>query len=244
MARKTHAPDPLEQMFAAWRLWLLGALIGAVLGWAAYQLWTPPFRAQATVVVDQNLEEAWEYFPDRDLFHFMQRETKRLEELAWSDAVLQALASRVPEYSVSGLRAGVLSLSHPSDGGWHFYASAPEPATAQVLAAAWAEAFVEAVRDAVQVSPELQAVRAEVSRELLTEQPNASRLYQLLGEMNFLAEHSKGVSIYTELYLSQAAELPVQRSVSQAAYLLASSLAGALAAPLYMLLKPGGSRRR
>lgn len=243
MARKT-ATDPLEQIFAAWRLWLLGAFVGALLAWGLYQLSPPAYRAQATVVVDQNLEEAWQYFPDRDLFHFMSRETLRLEQLAWSDAVLQTVADEVPGYSVSQLRSETLTLSHPSDGGWHFYARAAEAADAQFLASAWAQAFVAAVREAVVASPELEAARAEVSREVLSGEPNASRLFQLLGEMDFLAEHSQGISLYTELYLAQAADLPVERSVSQGTYLFAGSLIGALAAPLYVLLQPAKPRRR
>jgi len=243
MARKTTATDPLVQIFAAWRLWLLGAFIGALLAWGLYQLSPPAYRAQATVVVDQNLEEAWEYFPDRDLFHFMSRETLRLEELAWSDAVLQAVVDSAPAYSLSQLRGGVLLLSHPSDGGWHFYANAQQPEAAQSLASTWAQAFVEAARSAAGASPELQTARAEVSRELLSDEPNASRLFQLLTEMDFLAEHAKGISMYTELYLSQAEELPVARSVSQSTYLFAGSVVGALAAPLYVLLKPAKRRR-
>lgn len=240
--RETLPADPLAEILAAWRFWLLGALLGAVLAWGVYQLWPPDYRARATVVVDANLEEAWQYFPERDLFHFLFRETERMEELAWSDQVLSVVADIVPGYSVQELRSRVLGLSHPSDGGWRFYASSPDPATAQALACSWAQAFVNAVQAAAVASPDLQAARARM-RELLAAEPrDEAALFELMTEMQFLAEHTQGISMYTELYVSQAAELPVQRNVSVSTYMLLGSVAGALAAPLYVLLVP--ARRR
>lgn len=240
--RETLPADPLAEILAAWRLWLLGALLGAVLAWGVYQLWPPKYRARATVVVDANLEEAWQYFPERDLFHFLFRETERMEELAWSDQVLAVVADIVPGYSVQELRSRVLGLSHPSDGGWRFFASSPDPATAQALASSWAQAFVNAVQAAAVASPELQAARARMSELLATEPLDESSLYELMTEMQFLAEHTQGISMYTELYVSQAAELSVQRNVSVAAYMLLGSVVGALAAPLYVLVVPARLR--
>ncbi|UYN88722.1 MAG: hypothetical protein KIT08_06355 [Anaerolineales bacterium] len=240
--RETLPADPLAEILAAWRLWLLGALLGAVLAWGVYQLWPPNYRARATVVVDANLEEAWQYFPERDLFHFLFRETERMEELAWSDQVLAVVAEIVPGYSVQELRSRVLGLSHPSDGGWRFYATSPDPATAQALASSWAQAFVNAVQAAAVASPDLQAARARMSELLAVEPPDESALFELMTEMQFLAEHTQGISMYTELYVSQAAELPVQRNVSLATYMLLGSVAGALAAPLYVLLTPARLR--
>lgn len=242
--KRTSIPtDPLTEILAAWRLWLLGALIGALLAWGVYQLFPPDYRARATVVVDGNLEDAWQYFPERDLFHFLFRETERMEELAWSDGVLSVVAEAVPAYSAQELRSRVLGLSHPSDGGWRFYATSPEPATAQALASSWAQAFVSAVQAAAVASPELQAARARMSELLATPQPDEAALNELMAEMQYLAEHTQGISMYTELYVSQAAELPVQRNVSVATYMLMGSLAGALAVPLYIVLVPARLRR-
>ncbi len=241
--RTTLPADPLAEILAAWRLWLLGALLGALLAWGVYQLFPPAYRARATVVVDANLEEAWQYFPERDLFHFLFRETERMEELAWSDEVLNVVAEAVPAYSVQELRSRVLGLSHPSDGGWRFYATSPEAGTAQALASSWAQAFVSAVQSAATASPELQAARAEMSELLAADEPDEAALFELMTELQFLAEHTKGISMYTELYVSQAAELPVQRNVSVATYLFMGSIAGALSVPLYLVLVPARLRR-
>jgi capsular polysaccharide biosynthesis protein len=245
LAKRTASNDILAEFFSAWRLWLLGALLGALAAGLVFQIAPPDYRAQATVVVDNNLEEAWQYFPDRQLFQFLQRETERLEQLAWSDEVIQGLAAEHSAYTAEQLRQDVLHLSHPSDGGWHFYASAADPAAAQALASAWAERFVAAAQAAVQQAPELEAARAALSEALqASAEPDPAELRPLLENLAGLAEHTKGISIYTELYVSQAAGLPTTRSVSLATYLLAGSVAGALAAPLYVLLRPVARPRK
>jgi hypothetical protein len=208
-----------------------------MLGWVFYQLAPPPYRAQATVVVDHNLEEAWVYYPDRALFQFLQRETEHLEELAWSDVVVATIAQEVSSVSVAQLRDGVLQLSHPSDGGWHFYADHPDSALAQQVAGAWALAFTQAARDAVAASPELQSARAELDAELAQPHPDEQRLQELLDEISFLAEHTRGISPFVEIYPSQTANLPVQRSVSLATYMLAGSATLAASAAVYVLAR-------
>ncbi|MEX1247005.1 MAG: hypothetical protein WEA61_00865 [Anaerolineales bacterium] len=229
--------DPIAEILDAWRLWLLGGLVGALLGWALYQLVPPDFRARATVVVDNNLEEAWVFFPDRQLFQFLARETERLEELAWSDEVMQAV-SQVSGVPVEDLRRGVLQLSQPSDGGWHFYADHADPSRAQDQASAWAQAFVDAARAAVDADPQLQAAREALNAELLSPEPDDARLRELTEQISVIYEQTKGISPYTELSISQAEDLPVERSVSQSTYLFVGSLVGALAAPLGVLLGP------
>ncbi len=237
--------DPIAELFSAWRLWLLGALIGALLAWGVYQIFPPAYRARATVVVDNNLEEAWQFFPDRQLFQFLQRETERLEQLAWSDAVIQKVATKSPGHNVQALRARILQLSQPSDGGWHFYADDADPATAQLLAATWAQVFVDAAHAAVEASPEMQAAREALNQELQNPNgPDSVRVQELTKQMDALDERTKGISPYTELYVSEAAGLPTERSISLATYLFVGSAAGALAAPLYVLLRPAARRKR
>ncbi len=237
--------DPIADFFGAWRIWLLGALIGALFAWGVYQIFPPAYRARATVVVDNNLEEAWQFFPDRQLFQFLQRETERLQQLAWSDAVVQKVAAQVPNHDVQELRARVMQLSQPSDGGWHFYADDADPATAQLLAATWAQAFVDAAHAAVEASPEMQAARSALDQELQNPTgPDPARVQDLTAQLDALDERTKGISIYTELYVSQAADLPNERSLSLATCLFVGSAAGALAAPLYVLLRPAARRKR
>jgi hypothetical protein len=249
LKRSASRKKPTQQdeshlwVLGPWRFWLLSALIGAVLAWLLFQVASPHFRAQATVVVDNNLEEAWVYFPDRQLFQFLARETDRLVELAWSDGVMQVVSAQVVGIPVQDLRGAILQLSQPADGGWHFYATYPDAKIAQQLAAAWATAFVEATRAAVEVSPQLQATRAALVAELLQTEPDEALLRALMEEIGALSEQTKGISLFVELSLSQAANLPVERSVSAATYLFVGSLAGALVASLWLLLVPATWRR-
>lgn len=239
---KNRLDDPLAEILESWRLWLLGAALGAVLAWALYLIVPPPYRAQATVVVDANLEEAWIYFPDRQLFQFLARETERLEELAWSDPVLQTVAeqSGIP---VAELREDTLQLSQPSDGGWHFYAQTPDAATAQAAAGAWAAAFVDATRAAASASPELQAARVDLEEALSAGETDQARLNELMQAISAEYENTRGVSPYTEVTISQVADLPTERAMGLATYLLAGSVIGALAAPLWVLLRSTPKRR-
>jgi hypothetical protein len=233
--RSKPVNDPFADLFGNWRMWLIGALVGALLAWGVFLAAPPDYRARATVVVDHNLEEAWQYYPDRALFQFLQRETERLEQLAWSDAVIQEVASE--EITVGELRGDVLQLAHPSDGGWHLYADHRDPAIAQDLASAWAVVFVNAARAAISASPELQAARADLNAELAGSEPDEARIEELLDEIAFLAEHTQGISMYVEISLSQVGDLPVERSISQATFLLAGSFVGALLAATYVIAR-------
>jgi hypothetical protein len=231
--------DPIAEILESWRLWLLGALLGALLAWVVFAVASPDFRARATVVVDNNLEEAWKFFPDRQLFQFLQRETERLEELAWSDQVMQVVSSASNGITVEDLRGSILQLSQPSDGGWHFYADYSDRTEAQELASSWAQAFVDAIRTAVQVSPELQMARTELDAVLFSgHDPSEEEVQQLTLELAELAEHTQGISPYVEVYVSQGEDLPVERSVSQGTYLLIGSIIGAIALPFWVVLRP------
>lgn len=147
--------DDLLRLLRAWRLWFLGALLGGLLGMAVYALFPPDYRARATVMVDFNVEQSWAEIPDREVFYFLDREARKLVELAWADDVLKSVAE---DAGLDGatLRSGVLTLSQPADGGWHFYADSADASLAVKLAAAWAEAFtVKAAASAGQFTPYL-----------------------------------------------------------------------------------------
>ena len=153
MKKRLLKPPKFEEfvrLLMAWRVWLVGALIGALLAAGVYALFPPQYRAQATVLVDQNAEQVVPVdSSDRVIYTYLQRETDKLVELAWSDTVLGRVTT-ASGIAVSALRNGVLHLSQPSDGGWHFYADASTPQTAAQIASAWAGSFV----DEVQAKPE------------------------------------------------------------------------------------------
>jgi hypothetical protein len=142
------APDSedLIRLLKAWRFWLLGAVAGALIGAAASLVVSRPYRAQATVNVDFHLEQAWPESSDREQFYYLERETRKLQEIAMSDAVLKAVESQVDGIAFEDLRAGKLRLSQPGNGGWHFYAYDRDPGVAQRLASAWAQQFATQVQ--------------------------------------------------------------------------------------------------
>ncbi len=228
--------EHLIKILLAWRLWLVGALVGALLAAGVYAVAPPPYRAQATVLVDHNVEEAWQYFPDRQLFLFLRRESNRLQALAWADDTLQAVVDQVGATSVNQLRDEVLMLSHPQDGAWHFLAQHEEAERAEQLAAAWAMAFTHGVEAGRQVAPELEAARAELG-QIVSENPQVdeAQIAGLLEQIVELGKVTYGISPYLEVAPMQLSQLPVTRTVPQSTYLMLGALAGVLAALLLAL---------
>ena len=135
--------DDLISSLRAWRIWIFSAIIGCLVGAAVYQLAPPPYRSQATANIDFNLEMAWPKYTDRQQFYYLERETRKLEEIAWSDAVLKSVAAADGNTLIGELRNHKLQLSQPAEGGWHFFADDPDPKRAQLLASSWVQAFVE-----------------------------------------------------------------------------------------------------
>ena len=138
--------DDLIRLLKAWRFWSVGAPIGALLGAGVYYIAPPPYRAHATVLVDFNLERAWPEETDRQQFYYLERETRKLEEIAWSDMVMGLVVEAVGDITTEQLRNEILSLSQPAEGGWNFYADNKDPERAAALASAWSQVFVEQVR--------------------------------------------------------------------------------------------------
>lgn len=119
-------------------------LAGIILGAAVYFILPGDLQAKATVIVDMNVEENWAGSPDNEIFYFLDRETRKLEEFAWSDMVMSKVSVETG-ISISQLRDEVLSLSQPKDGGWHFFARSADGDLAERAAASWAVAFTDGV---------------------------------------------------------------------------------------------------
>jgi len=181
--------DDLIRLLKAWRFWALGAILGALIGAVVFYIAPPPFRARATVLVDFNLEEAWPQETDRQHFYYLERETRKLEEIAGSDEVIGQLS---PQFGVpiTDLRDGILQLSQPAEGGWHFYAIDRDSQQAQELASSWAQSFAEQASQKVANSEGLNSF-IEVRVVQADEIPVVSSLplstYLLIGAFGFLS---------------------------------------------------------
>jgi hypothetical protein len=218
--------DDLIQVLQAWRVWLLATFIGALLGSALYYVVPPMYRAQAVVIVDHNLEQAWtDAKTERDLMTYLSRETQKLIQIAWDDATLQMVVEHNPGTSILSLRSSLLQLSQPSDGAWHFYADDPDAGQASRLASAWAGAFYVRSLQGVDIATQLQVTQAAL---LLLPSDTAS----LSEKIRVLEQESLGISPYLQLNLSQSEQIPVKRTYSS----LTSILGGAAIAWVITLL--------
>ena len=181
--------DDLIRLLKAWKFWVLGAILGAMIGAVVYFVALPPFRARATVLVDFNLEEAWPAETDRQQFYYLEREARKLEEIAWSDGVIQKLASEFA-LPVEDLRGGVLELSQLAEGGWHFYAKNQNAKLAEQLASVWATAFAEQATAKIGAADGLNSfieVTLTQSENLPLERSVPLSSYLFIGAIGFLA---------------------------------------------------------
>jgi capsular polysaccharide biosynthesis protein len=190
--------DDLIRLLKAWKFWVLGAVVGTLIGAAVYYIFPPDYRARATVNVDFNLEQAWPKETDRQQFYYLERETRKMEEIAWSDEVLDQVSSsqKVP---VDELRAGKLQLSQPSEAGWHFYADDRDPARASDLASKWAMSFTDKVQENVIRSQGLNSfiqVDATQVKTLPVARSVSLSVYLLSGAIAFLALSALGVLFF------------------------------------------------
>ena len=174
--------DDLIHLLKAWRFWVLGALVGSLIGAATYSIAPPPYRARAVVNVDFNFEQAFPENTDRQDFYYLEREARKLVELAWSDDVLSQLNLPADE-----LRDGKLNLSQPAEAGWSFYADDRDPQQAEELASAWAAAFVEKAQAEIKAGNIHELVRLEVtqSNKLPKERSVPLSNYLLAGTFGF-----------------------------------------------------------
>jgi hypothetical protein len=229
------AHDSMVRVLQSWRLWFLGAAVGALVAAGIYLLFPPDFRARAVVVIDHNLESVWEFEPSQN-FYFLGRETRKLEQLAWSDKTLELVAEQVDGVTVDELRNEILNLSHPADGGWHLWADHKDEATAEAIAGTWASVFVDQIYAGMDTSLDLELARMEVN-EILLEYPemNPEEVHDLIDRMSIELDKTSGISPWLEVYLAQGADLMVTRKILLSIYVLAGSVIGAVGLALITL---------
>ncbi len=191
--------NDLIRLLKAWRFWVLGAILGAVIGAAVYYVTPPPYRARATVIVDFNLEEAFPQDTDRQYFYYLERETRKLEEIALSDEVMDQLSAEfgIP---VEELRGGKLELSQPAEGGWHFYATDETVRQAVEIASTWSQLFADEVNEKAAASDGLNSfIRADMAQveNLPSERSLPLSTYLLIGAIGFLAASAFGVLFFS-----------------------------------------------
>jgi len=210
--------DDLTRLLKAWRFWLLSALIGGMLGALVYVIAPPAYRVRATVQIDFNIEEAYKPTQDKQAFYYVEREVRKLEALAYSDAVLQTVADQVGGVTVTELRENKLRLSQPGDADWHFFAEDRDPQKAAALASAWATAFNEKVKEAAAASMILQSFHAQI------EAGCGDQCTALESRIADLESRAQGISPYVESSLLQAEHLTAKRKLSLSTYILVGAI--------------------
>ena len=200
------------RLLRAWRFWILASLLGAALGAAVFYIFPPDYRAQATVVVDFNLEESLTEGNDRDLFYYLERETRKLEEVAWADKTVDAVSRAIGDITVAELRNERLQLSQPQDGGWHFYADDPDPARAEKIVSLWTESFNQQAQEGAANALALNALKTALEN-------NAIDLAEVEQDIERLESESLGISAYLQTSLSQKESLPISRKTSLGEYI-------------------------
>jgi capsular polysaccharide biosynthesis protein len=181
--------DDLIRLLKAWRFWSLGALIGGLIGAAVFYVAPPPYRAHAVALVDFNLEQAWPQETDRQQFYYLERETRKLEEVVYSDIVLGGVVSLTPGMTRDEL-LGKISLSQPAEGGWNFYVDDTNPQRAASIATAWVTEFANQARSQIAGAKGLNAfIEVTVTRTASTpaERSLSISLYIFVGAVVFLA---------------------------------------------------------
>ncbi|MBV6395878.1 MAG: hypothetical protein HFACDABA_01465 [Anaerolineales bacterium] len=227
------SPEDLTRLLKAWRFWVLAALIGGILGAALYLITPPAYRARASAQVDFNIEEAYTPTQDKQAFYYLEREVRKLQDVAFSDAVLQAVADEVGGVSIAELRDEKLLLSQPGEAGWHFFAEDRDPQRAEALASAWTNAFIAEVRDAATASMTLQSFHAEI------ETGCDGDCSSIEAQVAALEARARGISPYVEAGPLQTQQLPVTRKLDISAYILIGALSFVAIAALFVLFVPG-----
>jgi hypothetical protein len=210
--------EDLTRLLKAWRFWVLASLLGGLLGAVIYFVAPPAYRARGVVQIDFNIEEAYKPTADKQSFYYVEREARKLEALAFSDSVMQAVADKVGGVTVNELRDQKLLLSQPGDADWHFFAEDRDPKRAAALASAWAEAFTAQVKAAATASMVLQSYHATI------EAGCGADCDQIEARVADLELRAQGISPYLEVSLLQSQNLAVKRKLNLSTYILVGAI--------------------
>ena len=200
------------RLIRAWKFWLLFSVLGAAIGAVTYFIFPPDYRAQATVVVDFNLEESWEQIPDRELFYYLERESRTWVEVAWADETVDAVMQEFANLTIASLRNERLQLSQPQDGAWHFYADDPDAKRAEKIVILWAESFNQKVQAGAGNALALNALKVALEN-------GEVELVDVEADIAQLESESLGISAYVQTSLSQKESLPITRTSSLGEYI-------------------------
>ncbi len=143
--------NALAFMLEQW-LALIGIfLAGALLGYLVAMVLPRPYQAIAEVVVDHNVRRVLPTGSASQVAAYLNRETMRLEAIAYSDEVWQQVVRGMMGVGAAdAMEVETLiqyaSLPHPQDGVWSFRVVMRDPEAAATLANLWAEAFVSKVQ--------------------------------------------------------------------------------------------------
>jgi hypothetical protein len=175
-------------------------IVWAILGGLAFCLYSQAaprrFLASASVSVDQNAEAVVPLGDESGMASYLNRETLRLETLAYSDAVWEEVARGLAlegfldrPRDIDRIFEGV-RVPHPMDGEWRFTAYSADPALAARTAQLWAEAFVRRADQAVRIAREEQSLRATIASRSQALGIQESQCVELRGLSSAVADTS------------------------------------------------------
>lgn len=228
------------QILFSWQMWLLGALLGAIVGGILIFILPTQYRVHATVLVDQNTEEAWFATDEKNKFYYLDVENRKLEAVAWGDAVMHVISEVVPNVDVVALRNNQLKIVRQYDGIWEFHVIDKDREKAEQIAGAWAVAFSEEVMSSLEFQVELESLRAEytiIQAEMLWEREYADNKVSpelrkaFLENDEFFKEivfSATGISPYVEIVPTSVKNLPYTEQPIGGIVLLGAVVSGAL----------------
>jgi hypothetical protein len=202
--------DLYRRVLERWPRLIVWAILGA-LAFCLYSQAAPRrFLASASVNVDQNAEVVVPLGDESRMASYLNRETLRLETLAYSDPIWAEVARGLALEGFLARPGDIdrifedVQVPHPMDGEWRFTAYSGDPALAARTAQLWAEAFVRHADQAVRIAREEQALRTTIASRSQALGTQESRCVELRGLSNSVA----GTSTHLETLAASAPSDP------------------------------------